>query len=942
MRSWPFFAIALKRLKSRFSLSLLVALSASLAIAIVTCVPAFSGGVSLRIMQQEIEGRAKRHDQPLLSVRAYAMGSRQRPVDIDEALYYREWIKERLQHELDLPIDSVYMQIESPEFPLLPHQGDQHYSDVIDRIAVTYIQDLEEHIEIIAGVPFGSQELPETLTVWVERHYADRIGLQVGETYVLQDKDSGRGDLPLRIAGFWQARAANERFWYLDPANQLSRKLLTTRSQYETHVYPRAPQMSAFSSWYYVFADKRVNLAHAEHYLDGLENVGRQVGERLPGGSLDHAPTDELLKGNERKKALSLILLGFSLPVIAIVLYFVGVLSAMVVHFQMQELSMLTSRGSSRSQILLLTLIETVLILVVATPIGLTLGLALARLLGNSLGFLRFAPREPLPVHLASVEWWILLAAILVTALSRLVPTWLASRQTIITHERQRARVDWRMGLGRLLLIVFLALTSWYSFRRLAAIGTLSLVSWEPGEANHDPLLLLAPSLFLLTVPLVASELFVILVRPLAWLGKLLPGLAAYLGLTDLGRNGAQYRRPIYMLVLCLGLGIFYASLAKSADNWLLDRREYQVGTDLTFFPEWDTDLEKYGLTEEEILEVWGRPWEVRMSEYESIAGVSKAAPVGEYSIPSLRVPSRYIRVLAIDRLEFPRVVRYRSHYGPQTLGQLMNRLATKPNALLVAEDVAARMSWQVGDQLSFTMEIDKRTRLPVEFEIVGTFEYFPTRMNETDYLLVTNLDYLQSQAAHQLPFSVWLRLAPGIAPADVLQVVNERFKILPTWVHELDSLVVADGERLERVGIFGMLSICFLTGALLAALGLVIHSAAAMKGRSLRFAILQALGMARTTLMSTIFIQYLVMMLYSIVVGAGLGILCSQLYGPFFQLTDTAAVPVPPYSPLVDQERAIQLALTMTAVLVLIEAALFVHLLRSRVFEILRLGTRE
>ena len=934
-----FCMLALKRLKSRASLSLLLTGATALVIALITCIPAFSGGVSLRIMQQEMEERAQRHQQPPLSARVYAMGSLSQPIGTKEATEYGAWVRDRLERALGLPIDSQYTQIESPLFPLLPRSDDTHYSDVIDRIAVTVIPALEEHVAVVAGQPYDPTQSDGGLRVWVEKHYADRIGLQVGETYLLDIADD---PLPLEIAGFWEPLDAAERFWYLDPVGQMNHKLLTSQAQYEAHIMPSVPVGSAFCAWYCCFADQRVNLARAEHYVEGLELVQREVGERLPSGSLDHAPVEELIEGNQRKQSLTLILLGFSVPVIAIVVYFISVLSAMVVHFQGQEIAMLTSRGSSRQQILLLTVVETAIILIIATPLGLLGGLTLARLLGNSLGFLHFAAREPLPVHLASVEWWVIAAALFITAFSRLLPTYLASGQTIIAQERANARSDWKAGLGRIFLIAFLALTTYYSYQRLSAIGTLSLVSWEPGEMQHDPLLLLAPSLFLLTVPLIAGELFVLLVRPLAWLGNWVPGLAGYLGLSDLGRNGGQFRRPIYMLILCLGLGVFYASLAKSADQWLLDRRLYEVGTDFTFAPEWDTDLDKYGLTEQEIIEVWGRPTEVRMEEYETIEGVTDAMQVGAYHIPSLSAPKRQIRVMAIDPWAFPRVVRYRSHYGPETLGSLMNHLAANPKGVLVSENVMERFHYQIGDPLNHTIEIDQHTRLPADFEIVGTFDYFPTRMTDSDFLLVVRLDYLQALGAYQLPTQIWMRLSNDADPADIEQRIHERYRILTELKHDVYSLVVTDGQRLERVGIFGMLSISFLAGAVLASLGLIIHSSASMRRRSLQFAVLQAIGVTRGSLMASVFVQYLIMLLYSVAIGAGLGIACSQLYGPFFQLADTAGVPVPPYSPLVDQERAIALALALAAVLLLVECALFIHLARTRVVETLRLGTRE
>ena len=938
-----FLSIALKRLWNRLGLTLLLILSTTLAIGIIACVPIFAGAVSLRIMQQELDARTQRSNQPPIAVRIYAMGGNTRPVTIAEADEYGAWLGNLLSRELGLPIESVYQRIESPPYQLLPSERSGHYTQSLGSVHVTCLSDIAAHIAI-EGQPLAGAGDGPVMDVWVEQRFADALALQLGEAYVLERSSTPHlDDLQVRVVGFWRPRDKAERWWYLAPEGQFHGALLTTRQQYEQHIYPRVTKRTAFASWYFVFEDRRVNLAKATHYIEGLDNVARQVAERLPGGSMDNAPTDELIRGQERKEALSLVLLGFSVPVVAIMVYFVGVLSALMVRFQNQEIAMFASRGSSRAQIILLTLVETVILLMVATPLGLLLGLYLAQLLGYSMSFLRFVPREPLPVYLVSLDWRLIAGAVLMTTLSRLIPAWTASKRTIVLQEQGSARRAVVLGMTRALLIAFLGLATWYAYRQLNQIGTLALVSWEPGDPQHDPLLLLAPSLFLLTTPLIACELFVWLARPLAWGGKWLRSVACYLGLIDLGREGGQYRTPIYMLVLCLSLGIFYASLAKSADNWLVDRRQFEVGSDLTFTTELDSDLESYGLSKEEIIEALGGPSALPIEAYESIEGVQEAMPVGQYrgSFRSGRLHS-YVRLMAIDRIRFPDIAYYRRDYAQKNLGELMNRLGTVQNGVLLPQAFMERLQISEGDTINLNLTIDDETRHALELEVVGTFDYFPTWVDDDEIVWVVNLSHIDLATSNMLPYGIWMRLEPGVTAHEVLEEVRNRYKLKTGFVGDLRGKVGEDQAKLERVGIFGMLSVCFLAGALFSALGLLVHSAASMKRRSLRFAVLQALGMTRYTLLGTIFVEYLVTLLYGILAGAGLGILTSRLYGPFFQLTNQKTVPIPPYLPLVDQERAMLLGMSMGLVLIVIEITLFVALLRTKVFETLRLGMRE
>ena len=228
------------------------------------------------------------------------------------------------------------------------------------------------------------------------------------------------------------------------------------------------------------------------------------------------------------------------------------------------------------------------------------------------------------------------------------MPAILAMRYSVVTFEQQNARRSTAMSAVRVLLLMFLLAITAYGYRQLDQRGILGLSGWQGEDPLGDPLLLLAPTLYLFTAPLLASEVFALLMRPLALIGRWLPSVTGYLGFLSLGREGGQYRTPTYLLVLCLSLGVFYASLAKSADIWLVDRLQYQVGADLTFEPGVN---EETGLTQNDMA------WLLPASEYMELEGVAEATRVGEYAA---RVPGfgrsgsgARTRLLGVERLYF-------------------------------------------------------------------------------------------------------------------------------------------------------------------------------------------------------------------------------------------------------------------------------------------------
>jgi putative ABC transport system permease protein len=157
------------------------------------------------------------------------------------------------------------------------------------------------------------------------------------------------------------------------------------------------------------------------------------------------------------------------------------------------------------------------------------------------------------------------------------------------------------------------------------------------------------------------------------------------------------------------------------------------------------------------------------------------------------------------------------------------------------------------------------------------------------------------------------------------------------TW-----ELIGEDRARLERVGIFGNLTVGFLSGSLVAWLGLLIYTFASLTGRLRSFAILRALGLDIKQVLAIVSIEYLLVILYGIIGGAIAGIATSQLFVPFFQFTEDPTVQVPPFLPEIAAEQLAWIILVYVSVLIIAEAVVLVRATRREAFQTLRLGDEE
>ncbi len=922
---------ALRRLLSRTFLNILILLSVAITVAIMVAVPVFSEGVSRLILREELNVRTQAVNRPPFSVRYYGLPKGRQPLTLEEGRYVHDWLADTLRTEVGLPVVGSYAQYQSPPLRLrLPGKVYTAQEPDLASVRVAIVDGIEEHIEVTHGVPYGQIDDENVLNVWVVRQAADQLALQVGEeldmAYFFR---AGAEPIRVKIAGFWEPIDALEPYWYWEPRRLFQDVVVTTPEQYASFIAPITPEGFGFAFWYFILDDSRMSLDQVPQYIQALENIQREVGRRVPDGAMDYAPDQELLRAQSRKTTLSDILLTFALPLMGILASFIASVSFVTARFQIRETAIVRSRGTSRSQLMLLAFLETLIVLAIATPLGVVAGVALARLMGYSFGFLHFTSREPLQVSLIAAEARLIWLALGLGLAARLVPTWLATRFSIVTYERDRARSIGSGGVLRFLLLAFLAAATYYAYYQLVQGGPLGLMGIRSaGESTRDPLLLLAPTLFLFASSLISAELFLILIRPLALVARFLPSTPTYFGWTSLVREGQQYRIPVFLLVLCLNLGIFYASLARSADIWLVDRLRYQVGTDLSF----------------ELLpgESGGADsWLVPPSDYEAVPGIERATRVGKFSASMQRTRDLpEVNLLLVDRLDFPDVVYWRPDFASVSLGELMNRLGTTPNGVLIPTSLAAQLPQDLTEEITLDVSISE-VIYQFQFRIVGYYDYFPTIGTNGPLYLVGNMDYVQRQIGGSFSHSIWARLSPDANPRTVLEEI-EKMQISPARSANLQELIREDQQNLERIGIFGLLTVCFLTGVLLSGAELLIYSFANLTGRTTRFAMLRAIGMHSREIIGIVASEYLLVLAYGVVAGIILGVISSQLYVPYFPLTQNPAQQIPPFLPVVDWGSASWMAASVTVALIVIGGTILIRVVQQQLFQVLRMGNQE
>jgi predicted lysophospholipase L1 biosynthesis ABC-type transport system permease subunit len=188
---------------------------------------------------------------------------------------------------------------------------------------------------------------------------------------------------------------------------------------------------------------------------------------------------------------------------------------------------------------------------------------------------------------------------------------------------------------------------------------------------------------------------------------------------------------------------------------------------------------------------------------------------------------------------------------------------------------------------------------------------------------------------------NIWLKIDPDADQEAMIEQVEQMGVFISKWV-DLREETAKEQARVERIGIFGTLTIGFLAAAVLSGVGLLVYNYASLQERLFRFTILRAVGLSLTQVISQVTIEYLVLMIYSVAGGAAIGIWASRLFIPFFQAADQNVINPPRLISLIAWEDILRISAAFVIVLVVAQIAVISAALRKGVFQALRMGDRE
>jgi len=932
---------ALKRLRANLALTLCAWLAAVTAVALASAIPAYAEAANLRLLRDEIRQQEERAGRSPFALLFRYVGAWNTPLEWERVAPADDYLRREGIPGLDLPIDSFAHHARTAPLRLFLASGGE--TVFLKNAPLGFISGLDDRFRIVDGrMPQLAGNAP-ALDVMISRAFADEVGLNVGDALTIIASGVRPTPLQARVAAIWEPINQNDPAWFFPPQT-LSDVILVAEESFTGPVAEALRNEVDQVLWFVRLGSEGMTGAQAIPLLSRIETVRARVTSVLPGSRLEQGPAEMLQRYQSRVSTLTTQLFVFSTPILALTLYFAALIAALIVRRQSSEIALLKSRGVRSVQILGMYLVEWFIIGAAALAAGLPLGLVFAAVMSRVRSFLDVdfsAASVPLSPGAQSLTF--ALAVLAITVVAALIPALAATRRTLVDEQQQAARTARPPFWQRAYLDLLLLVPAVYGVYQLQTGGGLFQGSADP---FGNPLLVLTPALICFALGLLALRLIPLVLEALARLAAIPAWVAPLVTLRALARQTDNYRGALLLLILTLSLAMYSSTMADAFDGAMRTELTYQVGAMTQLFETGEsTERVRPGqpggqpqLPQRDIRE-GARFLFVPVSEHLQVPGVRAAARVGRYDATvNIGVGNRQVQLIGIDRSDFPNVItRFdRAWGGGESLGGLMNLLARYPNGVLVSRELLGN-GLQVGDALPATLRIygDQRE---VRFRIVAAIDLWPGFYPQDGPIVVANLNYIFDEMGGQYPYDVWITRDPLI-PIDEVVAGVRRLGIPVIDTLDVATLIAREQARPQRQGLFGVLTIGFLTASALTLLGFMVASIITARRRAIELGMLRALGLSGFGVAAALTLEQLLLIGVGLVTGSGIGAVAALLIVPLMQVGVGPYPGVPAYPPRLAWESMTSIYVAFGVTLAFALLALGVALARIQLFQAVKLG---
>lgn len=808
------------------------------------------------------------------------------------------------------------------------------------------MSEMTSHITMMSGTLY-KDEIGEDGVIEgiVSQKALSKLNLVVGD--VLEMKKYLRDDgqpMKVRITGVFTNKDEQDTYWVSTPSDYYMEIFISPQVFENSFINLEQQNFDVVTDWFLIWDYEKLEAAQADRLVKETEDMVEETEDSYTANVLTPDYLTVLKEYQTAANKVRTTLLILQIPVLALLLAFIFMISRQMFDLEQNEIALLASRGSSKKQIVCIYFLQSVILSVISAVIGLPIGCFLCKILGSTNGFLEFIQRKALHIRLSGTVFLYMAAAAIISIAFMVLPVFRNAGVTIVHAKRKNGKkknIFQKAGMDFILLAV--SLYGLYSFTQRKEVLMTQMLEGE----SLDPFLFLCSSLFIISAALVALRLQPLLLRLVYLIGRKRWKPAFFASFLQILRSRGKQSFMMVFLMLTVALGIFNATVARTILSNSESGIRYQMGADLILQQAWESNA-VFALSDPDLELTYTEP---DFSVYENMEGVAHAAKVYQEEDITTSVEgtsnihNMTTMLMAVDTKNFGETItEFDSTLLPVHINHYLNAIAVRADAVLLSSNYHTKYGVELGEKITYRNKENKE----ITGIVYGFVDYFPGYLENThelneenklvtteNFLIVANLSIVQ-QTFGLRPYRIWIR---NEGSSQYMYDYAEQNNVEYTMFEDTaEKLAEAKNDALFQ-GTNGILTMSFIVILILCCTGFLIYWILSIRQRELLFGVFRAMGMTKREIIQMLVNEQIFSSGVSILIGAMLGILASYLFVPLVQIFYAAADQAVPLQVIYRAEDMVRLFCVIGVVIVICMFVLGKLISRINISQALKLG---
>ena len=764
--------------------------------------------------------------------------------------------------------------------------GRTYYGGRNKRVEIAYVPDFDNVLEVVDNGEPAFDTGNDAYPIYISEYAMDTLSFVSGEEIYFDEVTDENGQkLHLRVAGIIREKEGSELFWYHRLAD------------YKIAAFTDEESFNEIISRFgleEIMLENCVSIDYRDIRFDNADDVTAAIEDiAKKDKNVSYNFKDILNDYKQQKSSIRGIMLAAALPLFALLITFILMVSSSITENERGEMAVLRSRGIKRREIIMLYFIRSFIIALIALVPGIALGSLFVWIGKQTNGFLIFQAKDASDYYLNPSSIMISVIGMLTAVILITLPVIGLSKKTIIDNKNESMSSAKKPLWKKLYLDVILTLISLYLLHNYKEQSGLLSEKMVNGE-SIDPLIMLGSSVFIIGIGLLLLRLIDLLVRFIFFLGRKHWGAASFAGFLQIIKSSGRQGIISVFMVLTLAMGIFDASLARTVNENNAERIRYDVGSDVRMTGKWVRRM-RFSKDAEPVYYYEEPDYADYRQLYDDgiLSNITRVIYDESAEVETKNNKKLNANLMAINTTEFGRTASLKSGLNDSHWYNALNSIAESAEGIIISSNLADELKLKVGDKLKVTrydIDVNKTATGTVNGTIMYIIDAWPgfekysyvkdeegkLKLNE-NYLVVMN--YAKADSSYRITtYDVWGRLADGVSAEDFEAEIEKRnleltkYEILPQLISEMrDSAIIQITN--------GLFSIHFIISIIICILGFLIYWITNVRKRALQFGIYRAMGLRMKEIVKMLVMEHFFSSFLAIAAGAGAGVLSSMLY---------------------------------------------------------------